>query len=110
MNKNVNIRIEIKDDTVRVHASMAPWPRCPEKIVIREGDILAYLKEEGIEASGILTSPATGYLANYSKKELLAGTWIFEKNVIKTKKVVAKPKKRSYNSSKKKTVSVTPEE
>jgi hypothetical protein len=73
----------------------------------RDKDAIQYIKEHGYEDYNLVKStPAVSNSIDYSQ----GGTWIFEKNVIKTKKVVAKPKKRSYNSSKKKTVSVTPEE
>ena len=103
MNEHVNIRTEIKDKTIEVDARLPPWPRCSTKIVVRTSDVVEHLGKEGLKVSEVLTSPATEYLKNYCNEEFLAGTWIFEK-------VVAKPKKKSYNSSKKKTVSVTPEE
>ena len=63
-------------------------------------DAIQYIKEQGYEKYNLIES--TGQVSNsidYSQN----GVWKFEK-------VVAKPKKRSYNSSKKKTVPVTPEE
>ena len=103
MNKYVSTKIEIKENTIEVHASLSPSHRCFKKILVGDNDIISYLVSEGLQVSKVLSTPTTGLLKNYCSKEFLSGMWIFEK-------VVAKPKKKSYNSSKKKTVPVTPEE
>ena len=102
MNKYVSTEIEIKENTIEVRASMSPSHRCFKKMTVDDNDIFRYLEGEGLKVSKVLSFPTTGFLKNYCSKEFLTGTWIFEK-------IVAKPKKKSYTSSKKKTVSVTSE-
>ena len=72
-----------------------------------DADAMQYIREHGYEGYKLIESAGqVSNSADYSQD----GIWRFEKIIVKPKKVVAKPKKRSYNRSKKKTVSVTPEE
>jgi hypothetical protein len=76
-------------------------------ILFKDADAIQYIREHGYKDYSLIESAGqVSNSADYSQD----GIWKFEKIIVKPKKVVAKPKKRSYNSSKKKTVSVTPEE